>query len=158
MGRKAFDSEDSDEESTPEFKKRKVGNDTSLKLGSLSADLALTLETVQETKRALEELTEVNSLTTLPLSVLSLVKDAFKCKVCLKVPIFPPVIATRCCNTLLGCKECINSWYSGDDALDKNCPHCREPRGYAQTFQLKGIDDFLTGFSKIIPDLNNNAE
>jgi len=46
----------------------------------------------------------------------------------------------------LGCSTCINEWYSGDGGLDKECPNCREPRGYAQTFQFKRINDFLNGF------------
>lgn len=79
-----------------------------------------------------------------------LVNDAFKCKVCLKLPMSPPVVATRCCNTLLGCSECINNWYSGDGGLDKTCPHYREPRGYAQTFQMKGLEEFLNGFKNVL--------
>jgi len=47
---------------------------------------------------------------------------------------------------------CINEWYSGDGGLDKNCPRCREPRGYAQSFQFKGIDDFLKGFEKLMAE------
>ena len=51
---------------------------------------------------------------------------------------------------VLGCSECVNEWYTGDGSLDKTCPHCREPRGYAQTCQFKGIDEFLTGFTKLM--------
>lgn len=63
-----------------------------------------------------------------------------------------PIIGTRCCNVLLGCSTFTNEWYSGDGRLDKNCPHCREPRGYAQGFQFKGIDDFLKGFKKLMAE------
>ena len=64
----------------------------------------------------------------------------------------PPIIRTRCCNVLLGCSTCINKWYSGDEELHKNCPHCRKPRGYVQGFQFKGIDDFLKGFKKLMAE------
>ena len=36
--------------------------------------------------------------------------------------------------------------------MDRKCPNCREPRGYAQTFQFKGIDDFLNGFKKLMAE------
>jgi hypothetical protein len=54
----------------------------------------------------LKELTEVIKALTLPPNVVKFVKDAFICKVCLKFPMTPPAIATRCCNTLIGCGEC----------------------------------------------------
>lgn len=53
---------------------------------------------------------------------------------------------------LLDCSTCINEWYSGDGGLDKNCPNCREPRGYAQSFQFNGVDDFLKGFKNLMAD------
>ena len=107
---------------------------------------------LEECKTMLKELMVVNKFLSLPPSVIKLVSDAFKCKICLKAPMIPPVIATSCCNVLLGCSICINEWYSGPGAPDKSCTHCREPRGYAQTFQFKGIDDFLKGFKKIMSD------
>ena len=57
----------------------------------------------------LKGLIEVNKFLSLPPSVVKLVCDAFKCKVYLKAQINPPVIATRCCNVLLGCSHCINT-------------------------------------------------
>jgi len=107
---------------------------------------------VESAVKMLQELTVVSSALPIPPSVVKLVNDAFKCKVCLKLPMHPPIIATRCCNTLLGCSACVNLWFSGDDGLDKTCPHCREPRGYAHTYQFKGIDEFLEGFKKILSD------
>lgn len=94
----------------------------------------------------------VNKFLPLPPCLIKLVSDAFKCKICLRAPMTPPVIATRCCNVLIGCSICTNEWFSGDGGLDKSCPNCREPRGYAQTFQFKGIDDFLKGFKKLMAD------
>ena len=114
--------------------------------------------TLGECKTMLQELIVVNKFLSLPPSVIKLVSDAFKCKICLKAPMDPPVIATRCCNVLLGCSTCINEWYSGEGGLDKRFPNCREPRGYAQTFQFKGIDDFLNGFKKLMADPSGEDE
>ena len=36
---------------------------------------------------------------------------------------------------LLGCSPLVSTWYSGEGSLEKTCPHCREERGYAQTYQ-----------------------
>lgn len=34
----------------------------------------------------------------------------------------PPVIITKCCRSILGCKECINTWSSGSDVTTRICP------------------------------------
>ena len=44
-----------------------------------------------------------------------------------------------------GCKECTNVWYEGVDGLSKKCLYCNEPKGYAFTFQFKGMDEFFVG-------------
>ena len=49
--------------------------------------------------------------------------------------------------TILGC---LNSWYSGQEALTKTCPSCRAERGYNETMLLLGLNDFLTEIRKAI--------
>ena len=71
-----------------------------------------------------------------------IVPTTLKCKVCLNLPMYPPIVVTRCCNTLLGCSEYVNKWLSGDDWFDKPCPYCREPRGYAHYYCSKGLMTF----------------
>ena len=61
----------------------------------------------------------------IPLGLKKLLNDALKCHICTTV-MKPPVIIAKCCNTLIGCEECINRWYSGPEALTKQCPRlCR---------------------------------
>ena len=84
---------------------------------NLWEELFLTNSHVEECKSMLKGLIEVNEFLSLPSNVVKLVCDAFKCKVCLKAPINPPIIATRYCNVLLGCSHCINTWCSGNEAL-----------------------------------------
>ena len=67
----------------------------------------------------------------------------------------PPVIATKCCKTLLGCEGCINGWYSGEDALTKSCPACRAERGYNDTLIVKGLDDFLEQVKEALDEGDN---
>lgn len=116
---------------------------------------------IQDVKCMVTEMLEVNKSLPLPLGITKLVKDAFKCKICYDTPMKPPIIATRCCSSLLGCEECVNQWYDGVHGLSKKCPHCGEARGYASTFQFKGLDDFLTGMGKALrseEDTDNQLE
>ena len=69
--------------------------------------------------------------------------NAFPAVFVKEAPANPPIICCRACNCIVGCETCIDTWYSGADGLRKCCPRCRDPRGYANTYQLKGIDDFL---------------
>ena len=96
------------------------------------------------------EISEIKSILSLPLGVVKLLRDAFICKICHVTPMKPPVIATKCCNSLLGCEECVNAWYDGAEGLSKKCPYCNEPRGYASTFQFKGMDEFLVGVKDLV--------
>ena len=88
---------------------------------------------------------QVNQVLSLPIGVVKLLRDAFMCKICHVTPMKPPLIATKCCSSLLGCEECFNAWYEGVDRLSKKCPYCNEPRGYAFTFQFKGMGEVLVG-------------
>ena len=77
--------------------------------------------------------------------ILSPAPPTFICKIYYATPMKLPLIAKKCCRGLLGCEECVNAWYEGVDGLSKKCPYCNEPRGYASTFQFKGMDEFLVG-------------
>lgn len=72
----------------------------------------------------------VNKFLSLFFSVIKLVFDVFKCKICFKVFMILFIIVIRCCNVLFGCSICINEWYSGDGGFDKSCFYCREVWGY----------------------------
>ena len=90
----------------------------------------------------------------LPLGIHKLLQDAFKCNICCSSPIKPPVIFSRCCKRLLGCQECVDRWFGGDDGVTRSCPLCRREQAYADTCILKGLDDLLTG---ILPLMNGTT-
>ena len=98
---------------------------------------------MEEIKDVLYDMMHLDRETKIPLSLRRIIRDAFKCKICLSVPINAPVIMTKCCKTILGCERCVNEWYSGEDALVKKCPSCRVERGYNETMILRGLDEFL---------------
>ena len=94
--------EDSEEEKWAP-KKKKSEKFVREELQGIKEEVQNNSSTLGECKTMLQELIVVNKFLSLPLSVIKLVSDAFKCKICLKAPMNPPVIATRCCNVLLGC-------------------------------------------------------
>ena len=101
-------------------------------------------------KEALGEMMTLSADSSIPMGLKRILRETFKCRVCHNVPINPPVIVTKCCKTILGCESCINSWYSGEDALTKTCPSCRAARGYNETMLLRGLDDFWIQVRKAI--------
>lgn len=113
-------------------------------------DIQFVNSEISEIKSMVSDILQVNQILSLPLGVVKLLRDAFMCKICHVTPMKPPVIATRCCSSLLGCEVCVNTWYDGAEGLSKKCPYCNEPRGYAFTFQFKGMDEFLVGVRDLV--------
>ena len=50
----------------------------------------------------------------------------------------------KCCKNIVGCEECVNTWYNEENAMIKTCPLCRAERGYADTMRLNGLDTFVS--------------
>ena len=123
---------DSNEEDVEPIKKPKV-----------EEKLSLVLEELATIKDSLDEVTSLTKDTRISLGLKRAIRDTFKCLICHRVPIVPPVIVTKCCKTILGCSTCVNTWYSGEDALTKTCPACRSERGYNETMLLRSLDGFL---------------
>lgn len=88
------------------------------------------------------DIMQVNQILSLSIGVVKLLRDAFICKFCHVAPMKPSLIATKCFKSLFGCKECTNAWYIGVDGLSKKCLYCK---GYAFTFQFKGMHEFFVG-------------
>ena len=59
-------------------------------------------------------------------------------------------------STLVGCQKCTDTWFGGPGGLTKSCPKCRAPRGLANSFILKGFDNFVDQISEMMRDTNNN--
>lgn len=100
-------------------------------------------EDIESIKEAIQEIWHLNEKSKLPMGLQRIIRDAFQCKICLSVPINPPVIMSKCCKVIIGCEACVNGWYTGTEALTKTCPSCRIERGYSETMVLRGLDSFL---------------
>ena len=80
---------------------------------------------------------------------------AFKCKICQSVPFKAPIILARCCSNIIGCQTCVDMWFSGPNALNKNCPICQQERGYAHTSTLHGLDEIAAEVEKLFTSLES---
>ena len=87
--------------------------------------------------------------TNLPMGLKRMLQDTFKCQICHTVPIRPPVIITKCCINLMGCQACVDTWYSGTEAMTRMCPMCHADWGCNETMDLCGLTDFMDGIRKL---------
>lgn len=60
------------------------------------------------------------------------------------------MIIAKCCKSIIGCEQCINEWYGGEDALSKTCPLCRADRDFTETMRLNGMDGFIKSVSELL--------
>ena len=44
---------------------------------------------------------------------------------------------------------CVDTWYSGPEAMRKTCPMCRAERGCNETMILCGLSDFMEACRRI---------
>lgn len=100
----------------------------------------------------------VDASTQLPINLQNEICGAFKCTICHVVPIRPPVIIAKCCKSIIGCEDCINEWYGGDDGLSKTCPLCRADRAFTETMRLNGIDGFIKAIADRLSDAQRDNE
>ena len=91
-----------------------------------------------------------NSKTNFPLRLQRIIWDVFKCSICHGSLLQPPAIIVKYCKDIVGCEECVNTWYNGENAITKMCSLCRAERRYANTMHLNGLDGFINTVSNIL--------
>ena len=67
-------------------------------------------------------------------------EESFSYIICRRIPAREPLVACSGCNSLIGCKKCVNKWYSHIQGLQQKCPKCRCERDLNKTVVLKGFD------------------
>ena len=68
---------------------------------------------ISDIKSMAGDILQVNHILSLPLGVVELVRDAFMCNICHNTPMKPQVISTKCCNSMLGCRNVLISGTMG---------------------------------------------
>ena len=117
-------------------------------------DVKTTLETM---KREIQDILHLDQASNVPMGLKHMVRNTFQCKICLGIPMSPPVVMAKCCKTIIGCEQCINRWYAVSEALTKSCPNCRVERGYSEIMILRGLDSFLTEAREVVGLSGDNS-
>lgn len=87
---------------------------------------------------------KVNTVTntfSMPLGISVIIQETFKCCICKRAPIKPPLIYGCCCKRIIGCHSCVEGWYK---EKKMNCPRCQGDRGMANMAKILGLSDFLS--------------
>ena len=53
---------------------------------------------------------------------------------------------------MIGCQECVDTWYRGEDAIEKKCPLCGTDRAFSKTMRMHQLDDFLEAIKPLVSD------
>ena len=101
------------------------------------------LKEIKEMRSDLSAILSVSKGMKLPPGLFKQLSDTFKCHICHSTPMKLPVIFTRCCKRILGCEECVDTWFGGGQG-GKTCPLCRADRAYTETCRLNGLDGFIS--------------
>ena len=106
-------------------------------------NLAVTEAIYQELPKCVEEKMNANFfiIRAVQNAIVKDILDCFKCIIC-KETIQPPVVVSTCCDSVIGCKECIQIWTSNNSG----CPKCRSEDDFIAV-GLKGFD-ILTKLNK----------
>ena len=61
-----------------------------------------------------------------------------------------PIIFAKCCKSIIGCQNCVDTWYRGAEGQTPTCPRCRSHRAYVETCEFNGLDDFLAAITPLL--------
>ena len=92
-----------------------------------------------ELQRRMSKVFELTKSSKVPLRIQELL---FKCKICREIVDLPDTV-TKCFKAILGCNDCVKSWYLSVP-LVKNFPACNTEWGYVEIMRLHGLDELLT--------------
>lgn len=119
-----------------------------------AAKLSIMSDDIREMKDTMSKVFRLTSSMSVPLGLRNLLYDTFKCSICQATPMTPPVIFAKCCKNILGCQQCVDTWYRGEQGQSRTCPRCRSDRAYVETCKVNGLDDFLTGIAPLLEGAN----
>ena len=59
-------------------------------------------EAADTVKVCVQDILHLSTMSTIPIGLQRIIRDSFQCKICLCVPIHPPVIMSKCCKVIIG--------------------------------------------------------
>ena len=100
------------------------------------------LNEIKSLRREVQDVLALSKTSKVPPGLKIMLTNTFKCSICHGV-IRPPVAYARCCQSILGCESCSDTWYSGEDRRKRSCPLCRRERAFSDTGRVHALDEFL---------------
>ena len=99
-------------------------------------NMAVTEAIHQELPKCVEEKLNANFfiIRAVQNAIVREILECFECIIC-KETIQPPVLVSTCCESVIGCEGCIETWMSNNSG----CPKCRNEVDFI-TIKLKGFD------------------
>ena len=88
-----------------------------------AAKLAVISNDVKQMKESVSNIFKLTTNMAIPLGLRQLLHDTFKCSICQSTPMVPPGIFAKCCRSVLGCHECVDTWRTRPN---EDRPKCRE--------------------------------
>ena len=107
------------------------------------SELTTIKDEIQAIHQDMQCLFQIDKRMKIPTALYQKLAEAFKCNICHRAPIAPPVIFARCCKAIVGCQICVDTWFTGDEGISKKYPLCGTDRALPDTMRLHGLDDFL---------------
>ena len=114
------------------------------------------LEEIKGLRKDIQGVMSLTENSKLPPGLKGLLINTFKCSIC-HCAIKPPVSFTRCCLSIVGCEQCVDQWYGGEEGRTKSCPLCRRERACSETCRLNGLSDFLEAIQVFFSDNTSPA-
>ena len=69
---------------------KKARDDTSIRVGRIELKMDDVREDIDTMKEAIKDILHLNDKSKLPMGLQRIIRDAFQCKICLRIPICPP--------------------------------------------------------------------
>ena len=140
-------SEPTDSSSDDDFeptrkKKKKTASQLNVLLTAMKSEVGFL-------RADMKKLYKIDRFTQVSPALYEQLSESFKCAICRNL-ITPHVIFGRCCKSIIGCQECTDTWYRGEDGMAKSCPRCGIPRALPDTMRLHGLDDFLQSVKPLV--------
>ena len=123
-----------------------------------AAKLVILSNDIKQVKENVFKIFRLTNSMTIPLGLRQLLCDTFKCSICRPTPMVPPIIFAKCCKSILGCQQCVDTWYRGEEGQTRTCPKCRSDRAYVETCKVNGLDEFLIGIAPLLDGIQDGGD
>ena len=132
-------------------------NDLTADVASIKSGLHNAMEEIKAARAEVKDIIKIKNADNIPIPLQEALIECLKCKICMEIAKLP-VIFGKCCQQLLGCQGCIDTWF-GENSFAKKYINCRAERAVTQTCLLWGMDSLLTLVGSVLePELPSRVD